>query len=521
MSKIIISNLSFSYKEYFQPIFQNVNLSIDTNWKLGLIGRNGRGKSTFLKLVHGELEADQGTIAKDLITEYFPYFINTSYTKTFDVIKEIIGKLKTMEVRMEELMEAAGERDLTEYQAILSEYMELDGYSMESRIKKELNLMNLSEELLEQDFELLSGGEKTKMQIIALFLRRNAFVLLDEPTNHLDMEGKQVIAEYLRGKTGFLVVSHDRSFIDRVVDHILSINKADIAIEKGNYTSWKTNKDQYEAYEIRSKARLEREVEALEKVSVRSRNWASLAEKEKNPYATNNRGNGSRAAKFMRQAKTAELSIQENLSEKKNLLKNYEIASELKLTQQEASQICLAAAYGLSFGYNERLLFEHLTFRIEQGDRIWIRGRNGAGKSTLLKLIGRKISSNYLHYAENILIETAFQEPLWTSGWINQYITDSQTIQRFRNICHCLDIDYETMQRPLETFSSGELKKIDIARALSSPNQLLLLDEPLNFMDVYFREQLEKAILCYKPTVVFVEHDEQFGNNVATGELVL
>jgi lincosamide and streptogramin A transport system ATP-binding/permease protein len=521
MSKIIISDLSFSYKEYFQPIFQNVNLSIDTNWKLGLIGRNGRGKSTFLKLVHGELEADRGTIVKDVTTEYFPYFIKSNYVKTFDVIKETIGGLKTMEVRMEELLDATEERELTEYQTILSDYMELDGYSMESRIKKELNLMKLSEELLDQDFELLSGGEKTKMQIIALFLRRNAFVLLDEPTNHLDLEGKQVIAEYLHNKTGFLVVSHDRSFIDQVVDHILSINKADIAIEKGNYTSWKTNKDQYEAYEIRSKARLEREVEALEKVSVRSRNWASLAEKEKNPYATNNRGNGSRAAKFMRQAKSAEQSIQENLSEKKNLLKNYEITPDLKLTQQDSSQTCLVAAYNLSFGYNERLLFEQLTFRIEQGDRLWIRGRNGAGKSTLLKLIGRKMSSKHLHYAENILIETAFQEPLWTSGWINQYITDTQMLQHFRNICHCLDIEYETLQRPIETFSSGEQKKLDIARALSAPNQLLLLDEPLNYMDVYFREQLEKAILSFRPTVVFVEHDEQFGKHVATGEIVL
>ena len=521
MSKIIISNLSFSYKEYFQPIFQNVNLSIDTSWKLGLIGRNGRGKSTFLKLVHGELEVDQGTIVKDVITEYFPYSIKTSYTKTIDVIKELVGGLKTREDRMEELLDAKGERELTEYQAILSEYIELDGYSLESSIKKEFNLMKLSEELLEQDFELLSGGEKTKMQVIALFLRRNAFVLLDEPTNHLDLEGKQVIAEYLQGKTGFLVVSHDRSFIDRVVDHILSINKADIAIEKGNYTTWKTNKDQYEAFEIRSKARLEREVEALEKVSVRSRNWASIAEKEKNPYATNNRGNGSRAAKFMRQAKAAEQTIQENLSEKKSLLKNFEIAADLKLTQLDTSQTCLAAAYNLSFGYNERLLFEQLTFRIEQGDRIWIRGQNGAGKSTLLKLIGKQIPSHQLHYAENVLIETAFQEPLWTTGWINQYITDTQMLQSFRTICHCLDIEYDTLQRPLETFSSGELKKVDIARALSSHNQLLLLDEPLNYMDVYFREQLEKAILSYKPTVIFVEHDEQFGNHVATGEILL
>jgi lincosamide and streptogramin A transport system ATP-binding/permease protein len=523
MSRIIISNLNFSYKEYYQPIFQNVNLSVDTNWKLGLIGRNGRGKSTFLKLIHGDLEPDQGTIVKDVKTEYFPYSTQTSYKKTIDVIKELIGKLKSMEERMEVLVEMTRECEMQEYQEILEVYLELDGYSMESKIKKELNLMNLSEELLEQEFDLLSGGEKTKMQIIALFLRKNAFVLLDEPTNHLDLEGKRVIAEYLQSKKGFLVVSHDRGFIDRVVDHILSINKADIAIEKGNYTSWKLNKDQREAFELRSKERLEREVEALEKVSVRTRSWASLAEREKNPFATNNRGNSSRAAKFMRQAKTAEQTIQENINEKKNLLKNYEVTSELKLSRLESAQTCLVAAYGLSFGYSDsdRLLFEQLSFRINQGDRIWIRGKNGSGKSTLLSIIDRKIYSNKLHYAENLQIERASQEPQWSEGWIQQLIPDAEIRGRFLDICHHLDLEYDTLQRPIETFSSGELKKIDIARALAVPSQLLLLDEPLNFMDVYFREQLEKAILTYRPTLAFVEHDELFGSKVATGEILL
>ena len=118
-------------------------------------------------------------------------------------------------------------------------------------------------------------------------------------------------------------------------------------------------------------------------------------------------------------------------------------------------------------------------------------------------------------------METAFQEPLWTEGLLKDLLSEGDRRNRFMEICHRLDLRYDILQKPLETFSSGELKKIDIARALSSSNQLLLLDEPLNFMDVYFREQLEKAILTFQPTLLFVEHDELFGNNVATGEILL
>ncbi|MDF2842970.1 MAG: transporter related [Herbinix sp.] len=520
MSRIIISELCFTYKEYYQPIFNNVNLSIDTDWKLGLIGRNGRGKTTFLRLLQGELEPDQGRIIKDVVTELFPYALKTEYKNTLDVMKESIGFLKSMEDRMDYLL-SGNENDMDEYQRVLSEYMELDGFLSESNIKREMNLMKLPERLLGQDYELLSGGEKTKLQIISLFLRKNAFVLLDEPTNHLDLEGKQILADYLRNKKGFLVVSHDRSFIDQVVDHILSINKADIAIEKGNYSSWKKNKEMLEEYEFRTRAKLEREVEALEKVSVRTRSWAAAAEKEKNPFATHNRGNGTRAAKFMRQAKTAEQNIQDNLKDKKKLLKNYEITPELMLKQQETGADCLVSAYDLSFGYTDEPLFEKLSFAIHKGDRIWIRGRNGAGKSTLLKIIGRKITSTKVQYAGGLIMETAFQEPLWTEGLLRDLISEGDRKNRFMEICHRLDLRYDILQKPLETFSSGELKKIDIARALSSSNQLLLLDEPLNFMDVYFREQLEKAILTFQPTLLFVEHDELFGNNVATGEILL
>ncbi len=527
MSKIIINDLNFSYKEYYQPIFDNVNLSIDTSWKLGLIGRNGRGKTTLLRLLHGEVEPDRGTIVKDVTTELFPYPMNMNFRITLDVVKENIGMLKTMENRMEEILaELDGEGSskeirMEEYQRILANYMELDGFSIESKIKKELNLMQLPERLLSQRYDLLSGGEKTKLQIITLFLRKNAYVLFDEPTNHLDLEGKQMLTSYLRNKSGFLIVSHDRAFIDEVVDHVLSINKANIALEKGNYASWKQNKVMMEEYEQRTRARLEREVVALENVSVRTRSWAAVAEKEKNPFATNNRGNGSRAAKFMRQAKAAEQNIQENLNEKKNLLKNYEVTADLILKQQEARSSSLVSGYNVSFGYTEEPLFEKITFCINKGDRVWIKGNNGKGKSTLLQLISRRISCNRILFAEDITMETAFQEPLWTEGYVNDLIKDVETENRFLDICHRLDVSYDVLKRPLETFSSGEQKKIDIARALASSCQLLLLDEPLNFMDIYFREQLEKAILKYTPTIVFVEHDEQFGRNVATSVINL
>lgn len=527
MSKIIISDLNFSYKEYYQPIFNNVNLSIDTNWKLGLIGRNGRGKTTLLRLLHGEIEPDRGKIAKDVITELFPFPVNMNFRSTLDVVKENIGMIRTMENRMEKILAdidgegSSKDNRMEEYQRILDDYLDLDGFSIESKIKKELNLMQLPERLLSQDYDFLSGGEKTKLQIITLFLRKNAYVLLDEPTNHLDLEGKQVLSAYLQNKSGFLIVSHDRAFIDEVVDHVLSINKANIALEKGNYSSWKRNKEMLEEYEFRTKVRLEREVEALENVSIRTRSWAVVAEKEKNPYATHNRGNGTRAAKFMRQAKTAEQNIQYNLNEKKNLLKNYEVTADLILKKQDTRASCLVSGYDVSFGYTEDPLFEKVNFHINKGDRVWIRGNNGKGKSTLLKLIGRRILCNRLLFAEGIIMETAYQEPLWTEGYVNDLIKDAETRSRFLDICHRLDVSYDVLKRPLETFSSGEQKKIDTARALASPCHLLLLDEPLNFMDIYFREQLENAILKYTPTIVFVEHDEQFGRNVATSEINL
>lgn len=516
MSKIIIQNMYFHYAEYFQTVFEDVNLTLDTDWRLGLIGRNGRGKSTFLKLLHGTLTPDKGNIVKQVNTEFFPYEVKRKYKLTLDILKECIGSLKTMEDTMEEIIVSEDKNRYQEYQEILERYLEADGFQMESRILREINLINLPEEILTRDYETLSGGEKTRLQIIAMFLRNNSYVLLDEPTNHLDLNGKKLLAEYLKQKKGFLVVSHDRSFLDEIIDHVLSINKSNIEIERGNFTSWKENKDKKESYESRTEAKLIREIKALNNQSIMKRDWANSAESTKNDHRKFERSSGSRAAQFMMHAKRAEDRVMKNLEEKNKLLQNFEIAKELEIKQKRIEGYTLLRVKDLTFGYEGGILFSHLNFKVAVGDRLWIRGKNGSGKSTLLKLIAKHLESDCINYFDDILITESFQEPLWKSGYVTDYITEDGRRNQIYELCEIFDIPKESLLRPIETLSGGEKKKLDIARALVCENQLILLDEPLNFMDIYFREQLEKAILLYQPTLIFIEHDEWFGNRIAT-----
>ena len=189
MSKISIHQLNFYYSDYYNPVFNNINLVLDTDWRLGLIGRNGRGKSTFLNLLTGKLKPVKGNISMSVNMEYFPYEINDKYHITMDIIKESIGGLKTMEDTMEQIISNMEENRYDEYSEVQFKYSELKGYEMEGRIFKEMADMGLEKELVYRDFSTLSGGERTRMMIIVLFLRKFSFVLLDEPSNHLDMKG--------------------------------------------------------------------------------------------------------------------------------------------------------------------------------------------------------------------------------------------------------------------------------------------------------------------------------------------
>lgn len=520
MSKIIIRNMSYHYEDFYNPVYENINIVIKTDWKLGLIGRNGRGKTTLLKLLKGELQPTAGNISMPVEIEYFPYNSDCGYTLTKDIIKENVGKLKSMEDTMEEIINQNDETRFDEYSILQEQYLELEGYEMESKMLKEMDEMQLDSELLDRPFEALSGGEKTRIMLLTLFLRKRSFILLDEPTNHLDEEGKKAVIDYLQKKKGFIVVSHDRAFLDQVIDHVISINKKDITIEKGNYSTWKYNKDKKEEFEFRTKERLEEEIAQLERSAKTSRTWANIGNMQKYQFASHGRSNGVET--YMKQAKRSESRVQDHIDQKKQLLQNYEEVKNLVIHQKnDMEQKCLIKIKELSFRYagNTRYIMKGFNFEVSTGDRIWVKGKNGAGKSTFLKLLSGRLPNDAIEYAEDLQIAMVAQEPEWKTGYVKEGfdgIVGNPIYQRFLELCEHFELPENFLERPLETYSSGELKKVNIAYALAKEHHVILFDEPLNYMDTYFAEQLEQAILKYKPTILFVEHDSYFGKKIAT-----
>ena len=521
MARLELRDLSYYYDEFYHPVFEHVNLRLDSDWNLGLIGRNGKGKTTLLNLLAGELEPSSGTIDRIGSISKFPYSHDKSFIKTMDVVKECVGNFATMERNLAAMQKALeeGNGDAEAYCELLDRYANAGGYEVENQILRELERFGFSTDILERDFQTLSGGEQTCTHVIALFLRKDPFVMLDEPTNHLDVDKRKQLCEYLKKKKGFILVTHDYEFLDQVVDHVLAINKADITLEQGNYSTWKRNMLQKETYERKLQEELIKEVSALEDRVQQSRGWAEVGNRQKCPYKSNERTNGNRA--YVQRAKRSEQRILKDIEQKKMLLRNVEEEKSLSLLRQVENEESILHFEGLSFSYDKkRYLFQNLYLSVEQGDRIWIQGKNGCGKSTLLKIILGELDNADVSYAEGIRMAYASQIPRWDKGRIEDLIPPENK-KDFDRICDAFDLPKDAYERPLETFSSGELRKIDLARALSQPSDVLILDEPLNYMDYVFKTQLRRALVEQMPTLIFVEHDREFGKAVATKTLYL
>ena len=208
MSLISVNDLTFSYDTNHVNIFENTSFNIDTDWKLGFIGRNGRGKTTFLNLLMGKFKYS-GTITSSVFFDYFPFEVDTSGI-TIDVIRNIIAPFEVWEKDMEEYLAKNTPEFIEKYGEILDKYMQHDGYIINELIEKEIRKLNVEVDVLNRPFSTLSNGERTKLLLSALFLKKNNFLLIDEPINHLDIEGRKVVADYLSSKKGFILVSHDR-----------------------------------------------------------------------------------------------------------------------------------------------------------------------------------------------------------------------------------------------------------------------------------------------------------------------
>ncbi|MBE6760069.1 MAG: ABC-F type ribosomal protection protein [Ruminococcaceae bacterium] len=491
MSMIKVDNLTFCYPSGYDNIFEDVSFQIDTDWKLGFIGRNGRGKTTFFNLLLGRYEY-RGKITASVQFDYFPYPVKDKSALTCDVLRGVCP-------------------DAEEWQ-----------------LNRELSLLEVdAADVLWRPFDTLSNGEQTKVLLAALFLNEGHFLLIDEPTNHLDCAARENVAEYLRRKKGFILVSHDRRFLDGCVDHILSLNRANIEVQSGNFSSWMTNFQRQQEYEQTQNERLRKDIKRLQQAARRAADWSDKAESRKIGFDPRNTEKsigrrsyeGMKAKKMMSRAKAISQRREAAIEEKSELLKNYESAENLKLSPLTYHSSTLVSFTGVAVSYDGRTVCDPVTFSVRRGDRIVLDGRNGSGKSSLLKLlVGQPIDhTGTVSVGSGVVISYVPQDTSHLRGTLDRYAEENGIDESlFKAILRKMDFQRVQFDKDMADFSGGQKKKVLIAHSLCTQAHLYVWDEPLNFIDIYSRMQIEQLLSDFEPTMIFVEHDAEFRDTIAT-----
>lgn len=496
MSKIELSKVNFTYPGSSEPVLEDFSVTLDTTWKTGLIGRNGRGKTTLLTLLSGKNQPDSGKVVMPCPAAYFPPAVEDT---------DLTG---------EELFSA------------------LTLGCPEWKFRRELNLLGVGEDVLYRPFFTLSGGEQTKLLLGALFCQEEGFLLIDEPTNHLDGQGRETVARYLKGKSGFVLVSHDRDFLDGCVDHILALNPTGPELQAGNFSSWWENKQRRDQFELEQNQTLKKEIKKLNQSARQTREWADRAEGAKigfDPRTTEKSigrrpAQGAKAKKRMARAKDTLEKTQRKIRQKEALLQDLETAAPLKLTPLPWRGGRLMLLHQVQLFYGKEPVCRPLDLELCPGDRVAVVGANGSGKSTLLKLLqGQNIQREGLfRCSPELKVSYLPQDCSGLSGFpedlAEQWGIDKT---KFITLLKKLDLTPDTWQRPMEGYSLGQKKKVMLAASLCENAHLYLWDEPLNYIDLWSRMQIEQLILESCPTIVFVEHDRAFCRKLATKTLRL
>lgn len=487
MSKISIQNLTFGYDGGYTDIFKDVSLDLDTDWKLGLVGRNGRGKTTLFNLLLGKYEY-RGKIIASVDFKYFPFEVKDGDRLSWEIANEICPAAEQWE------------------------------------IIRELSLLQVDCEILYRPFSVLSGGERTKLLLAALFLNDNGFLLIDEPTDHLDAVGRRAVADYMRHKKGFIVVSHDRAFLDGCVDHILAINKTGIELSGGNFSSWLEKFEARQAGEAARNERLKKEISRLTETARRTAEWSDKAETAK--FGKNSAGLhpdrgyvGHKAAKVMKRAKAAQSRVQTAAAEKQELLRDAESDFKLKMFVEAPRAERVLSAVELAPKYGDRAVCRPVDLELRRGERILIEGKNGCGKSSLLKIFaGEQIAHDgILSVASGLTVSYVPQTAEGLCGSLSDFAATRHIDESlFKTVLRKMGFDRSVFDTDISDFSQGQKKKTLLACSLCENAHLFIWDEPLNYTDIYTRIQLERLLNEFRPTMIFTEHDKAFAEAVAT-----
>ena len=508
MSQISVNHLTFYYEGSFDHVFEDVSFSLDTDWKLGFIGRNGKGKTTFLRLLCGELPY-QGTISFAGKVSYFPY-------------------------------------PVTQAQMLLpaAEFLgELCPQCEQWRVICELSLLDADAEILYRPFATLSSGERTKILLALLFSGSGDFLLIDEPTNHLDQDARESVKRYLSGKNGFILVSHDRDLLDACIDHVLVLNRKTITVQSGNFSVWQENKQRSDQFAEAENEKHLREIRKLKQAAKRTADWADKNErtkigfdpvKEPDRCISTRSFIGAKTKKMQSRVKQMEKRIDRSIAEKEDLLQDIERQENLRMTPltHHRQTLITLRDYALQYDGADAPLFAPLTLTVQQGDRIALHGKNGCGKSTLLRMLLHHAGmeptgvlpaeSGFCETASGLTVSWIPQDTAGLCGTIPAFCEAhglDQTL--FCTLLRHLDFARTQFEKPIEAFSEGQKKKVLLAASLAKPAHLYIWDEPLNYIDIFSRMQIEALLQASRPTLLFVEHDVRFRENIGAETVLL
>lgn len=501
---LTVQNLTIAFGE--RILFQNASFLLDKGEKISLIGRNGTGKTTFLKALLGQQDyeggiffshdAKIGSIDQIRITSE-----NTIYDELLTVFSEVIGLEKEL-ANVSDLIEKQGATDeLIDRQHRLTEAFEkLDGYSYRSRAKGALIGLGFSPDEFSRKTDTLSGGENTRLHLAKLLLSDYDLLLLDEPTNHLDMQSVEWLESFLKNtKSAVLVVSHDRYFLDRVTTKTMEIAHQKLTVFSGGYTVFQEKKKQANENALREYEQAQKEEKHLLEVmqTLRShRDFHGLASKEK-------------ALQRLRETMVVPDSMERSLS--------------FSIDKNEESGDDVLTIKALKKAFDDKLLFENVEMLIKKGERAFLLGGNGTGKTTLLKLIVHEDLPDHgsiVHGAHvNIGYYEQSQSSLDPKKTPFSTIADAfprKTETEVRTALGTFLFRGEDVFKPIEELSGGERARILLLKLLLKKPNLLILDEPTNHLDIESKEALENALLSYNGTILAVSHDRYFIQKLAT-----
>ena len=510
MIDISVTNLVKEF-EVGTKILDGFTFQVDEGERVGLLGPNGCGKTTLLRILTGVMDYDEGEVViapgkrLGLISQIPVY--PEGYTVE-DVLDTAFAPLHEMEEEMEQLSHrmAAGENDpalLARYDKLSTAFQSGGGYETDTRKNKVCNGLSISREMRRRPFDKLSGGEKTRVNLGRLILEDTDILLLDEPTNHLDWRATEWLEEYLEKFKGtVLTVSHDRYFLDKVVGRVIEIQNGKAEFYSGNYSFYAVEKERRYEEKLRQYEKEQAKIEQMEKSAEQLRTWAY-----------------SGMDKTFRRAKSMEKRIEKMRTVDRP---TRERKMEVRFGEREFRGDEVLTVKNLEKSFGERTLFSGVNLEVEGGERIALLGDNGTGKSTLIKIImgeespdGGKLRLGptvRIGYLPQII---HFEHP--ERNLVDTMIYDLDcTPQTARNRLASFKFRGEDVFKPVSALSGGEQSRLRLCMLMDAKINLLILDEPTNHLDIQSREWIEEAVEEYEGNLLFVSHDRYFIDRFAT-----